>query len=47
MSEYINRDQWGKYIQRFKEYPPDHAYEAYESNYYFEAVGVLHGFIES
>ncbi len=39
--------EWQKYIKRFKDYPPDHAYDAYKSEYYYEAVGVLHGFVES
>ena len=36
-----------KYAKRFKEFPPDHALEAFKKEYYLEAVGVLHGFIES
>jgi len=36
-----------KYAKRLKEFPPDHAYGAYQKEYYLEAVGVLHGFIES
>ena len=37
-------DAYAKFIKGF---PPDHAYEAYKKKYYLEAVGVLHGFIES
>lgn len=29
-----------------KDYPPVHAIKAYEEGYYFEAVAVLHGFLE-
>ena len=36
-----------KYAKRFKEFPPDHALAALKKEYYLEAVGVLHGFIES
>ncbi|MET3032480.1 hypothetical protein [Flavobacterium johnsoniae] len=33
-------------IISLKGYPSDHAFKAYEEGYYFEAVAVLHGFIE-
>lgn len=35
------------YTKSLKKFPPDHAFEAYRKEYYLEAVGVLHGFIES
>jgi hypothetical protein len=31
---------------RLKAYPPDHAKNAFEQEFYFEAITVLHGFIE-
>ncbi|WP_146743719.1 hypothetical protein [Aequorivita sp. CIP111184] len=40
-------NEWEKYIKRFKDFPPDHAFDAFKNEYYYEAVGVLHGFIES
>ena len=36
-----------KYAKKFKKFPPDHAFEAYKKEYYLDAIGVLHGFIES
>ena len=33
-------------IITLKDFPPDHAYDAFQSGYYFEAVAVLHGFLE-
>ncbi|PCI31174.1 MAG: hypothetical protein COB60_12555 [Flavobacteriaceae bacterium] len=35
-----------KYIKKFKDLPPDHAYDAFKNGYYYEATGVLHGFME-
>jgi hypothetical protein len=31
---------------KLKEYPPEHAINAFKQEYFFEAVAVLHGFIE-
>jgi len=32
---------------KIRDWPPDHAYEAYQKGYYVEAMQVLHGWIEA
>jgi hypothetical protein len=32
---------------RIRDWPPDHAYEAYQKGFYVEAMQVLHGWIEA
>ena len=32
---------------RIRDWPPDHAYEAYKRGYFVEAIQVLHGYIEN
>ena len=32
---------------KLKEFPPDHSISAFEKGFYFEAITVLHGYIES
>ena len=45
--ENVKINNWDGNINRFKDFPSDHALKAYEEEYYVEAVVVLHGFLES
>lgn len=40
------KNEKNKYIKRLKDFPPEHAYMAFKEGFYYEAIGVLHGYIE-